>query len=301
MNIKNKIACRFFLITFFIFASACNTVPTSSSSSSSTAGSPVPSGSSSSSSSGTGAGSQSGSQSTSGGKGAGQQSPAAQEAGSKGTGEDIGEEAQARAGKQSGQGEKSDDEILADALGEFSRETGKIKSESIEQGESDQQAAGIGNDAGLGPGPNAGDNGQGALTNEEKARQLDEQLNRKFAKFDNLMLGEREKVAKGDNEAGSGNGMSGMGDGAGDGDGGDGYAGNDPLQTAMANGSSTSGSLGVKSTRQVDSISEAPPDVGDGQDDDIIARQLREAAQKEQDPELRARLWDEYRKYKKGA
>ncbi|MBU0789498.1 MAG: hypothetical protein KKC55_03275, partial [Gammaproteobacteria bacterium] len=42
-----------------------------------------------------------------------------------------------------------------------------------------------------------------------------------------------------------------------------------------------------------------PPDVGDGRDDDIVARQLREAAQRETDPELRARLWDEYRAYKR--
>jgi hypothetical protein len=38
--------------------------------------------------------------------------------------------------------------------------------------------------------------------------------------------------------------------------------------------------------------------VGDGNDDDIIARQLREAAMEEQDPELREKLWDEYRRYK---
>jgi hypothetical protein len=43
-----------------------------------------------------------------------------------------------------------------------------------------------------------------------------------------------------------------------------------------------------------------PPDVGDGSDDDIVARQLREAAEKEEDPELREKLWDEYRAYKKG-
>lgn len=44
----------------------------------------------------------------------------------------------------------------------------------------------------------------------------------------------------------------------------------------------------------------APADVPDGRDDDIVARQIREAALKETDPELRDKLWDEYRKYKKG-
>jgi len=41
-----------------------------------------------------------------------------------------------------------------------------------------------------------------------------------------------------------------------------------------------------------------PPDIADGKDDDIVARQLREAAENEQDPELRDKLWEEYRNYK---
>jgi hypothetical protein len=41
-----------------------------------------------------------------------------------------------------------------------------------------------------------------------------------------------------------------------------------------------------------------PEDIPDGDDDDVIARQLREAAMSEPDPELREKLWDEYRKYK---
>jgi hypothetical protein len=35
-----------------------------------------------------------------------------------------------------------------------------------------------------------------------------------------------------------------------------------------------------------------------GSDDDVVARQLREAAEKEQDPVMKEKLWDEYRKYK---
>ena len=38
----------------------------------------------------------------------------------------------------------------------------------------------------------------------------------------------------------------------------------------------------------------------DAKDDDIIARQLREAAMQETDPVLKEKLWDEYRRYKKG-
>ena len=42
-----------------------------------------------------------------------------------------------------------------------------------------------------------------------------------------------------------------------------------------------------------------PKNIPSGNDDDVVARQLREAAEKEQDPELREKLWEEYRKYKK--
>ena len=41
-----------------------------------------------------------------------------------------------------------------------------------------------------------------------------------------------------------------------------------------------------------------PDDIEVSSFDDIVARQLREAALAEDDPELRERLWEEYRKYK---
>ena len=54
----------------------------------------------------------------------------------------------------------------------------------------------------------------------------------------------------------------------------------------------TPGSTGATAAR--------PPDVGDGSDDDVVARQIRKLAESEPDPELRAKLWDEYRRYKQG-
>jgi hypothetical protein len=39
-----------------------------------------------------------------------------------------------------------------------------------------------------------------------------------------------------------------------------------------------------------------PADVGDGRNDDIVLRQIREAAMNERDPVLREKLWDEYRR-----
>ncbi len=44
-----------------------------------------------------------------------------------------------------------------------------------------------------------------------------------------------------------------------------------------------------------------PPDIPDGRDDDVVARQIREAAQAETDPALREKLWEEYRRYKRGS
>ncbi len=91
-----------------------------------------------------------------------------------------------------------------------------------------------------------------------------------------------------------GGGMGGGGEGEGEG----------LPQTAMADpGMPRSGAAsrsGVPGSGDNDIASDVPPDIGSAQDDDIIARQLREAAMKEQDPALREKLWDEYRKYKRG-
>jgi hypothetical protein len=41
-----------------------------------------------------------------------------------------------------------------------------------------------------------------------------------------------------------------------------------------------------------------PADIPNGNNDDVVARQLREAAMREPDPAVREKLWVEYRKYK---
>ena len=43
-----------------------------------------------------------------------------------------------------------------------------------------------------------------------------------------------------------------------------------------------------------------PEDIPSPQGDDIVAQQLREAAIAEKDPELQAKLWEEYKRYKEG-
>jgi hypothetical protein len=53
------------------------------------------------------------------------------------------------------------------------------------------------------------------------------------------------------------------------------------------------------SAEQADSdIIPIPDDIDDGQGDDIVLRQIRDAAIKERDPILREKLWDEYRRIK---
>jgi hypothetical protein len=42
-------------------------------------------------------------------------------------------------------------------------------------------------------------------------------------------------------------------------------------------------------------------EIPDGSDDDVVARRLRQAAQRETDPELKEKLWKEYRDYKRNA
>ncbi len=59
---------------------------------------------------------------------------------------------------------------------------------------------------------------------------------------------------------------------------------------------SRSGANGAPNTNG--SGQNTPPDIPGGDDDDVVARQIREAALNEPNPDLREKLWDEYRKYK---
>ena len=57
---------------------------------------------------------------------------------------------------------------------------------------------------------------------------------------------------------------------------------------------------GAQGTARTGSDNDVPENIPDGSDDDVVARQLREAAEKETDPELKKKLWEEYRRYKEG-
>ena len=174
--------------------------------------------------------------------------------------------------------EKTEDEILAEALEALERRPAPAQQ--------DEDAVGHGSETGA---------GSPAVTDAEKTQALGKELEQGFAEFDRVMLSEQQaNNERADQEGGSefpeDDGLFADSEPAQS-------TAEEPLQTAMVDSDPVSieGEMNIP-TR---SHSQVPPDLVDAKDDDIIARQLREAAMKEQDPELREKLWDEYRKYKR--
>lgn len=138
------------------------------------------------------------------------------------------------------------------------------------------------------------------MTAAERRAALDERLNEGFAEFDGMILGERERVQAQADEAGSDVMATGGGGSEGDGE-----SGNfEPLVIASGPDVSTGGGIMIGDARREGEFSNqqeetfpVPDDIPPGANDDVVARQLREAAMSEPDPELREALWDEYRAY----
>jgi len=147
------------------------------------------------------------------------------------------------------------------------------------------------------------------MTATERRAVLDGQLEKSYGTFDGMIIAERQKAESQANEAGSqvmGNGGGGEGaDGDGT-EGAEGTFGQGSISVAAANtgGAAGNGTMPAGgATREGEYSNTAPPtfaapaDIPSGDDDDVVARQLREAAMHEPDPVLREKLWDEYRKY----
>ncbi len=88
-----------------------------------------------------------------------------------------------------------------------------------------------------------------------------------------------------------------MGDGSGAGgaDSQAGGAGSGTPSTSSGPGGTTTAGMGTPGPAPK---YPAPAGTPEGVDDDVVAKQLREAAETEKDPALRAKLWEEYNKYK---
>jgi hypothetical protein len=143
------------------------------------------------------------------------------------------------------------------------------------------------------------------LTREEKKALLEQQMGKLISDFDGLLLQHQEKL-KWEQGVSQSNGS--QDSGAFDKSGAKETAGagvpadevekkpgskDGPIQRAAEPGSGP----GVEKQGEMPDFKKG--DVWDSSDDDVIARQLREAAETETDPLLKKQLWEEYKKYKK--
>ena len=151
---------------------------------------------------------------------------------------------------------------------------------------------------------------QAERTAEEQVAALDAMLMAGLGEYDERLLREQERIKAAapntNSDSGDGSGGEGEGEDGTEGDAGDqgrnsgGVAGNSQ-QTGATGGQRQGGPVdSSQGSGDAGNDSDQPADIGDGSDDDVVARQLREAAEKESDPELKAKLWEEYRRYKRG-
>jgi len=161
-----------------------------------------------------------------------------------------------------------------------------------------------------------------AQTDAERTAAANRRMDESLGTFDEEIRKERERLARerdanasGDSgaagEAEDESGSGGEGEGQGSKSGGSEESGSSDSGGAEGNsdggmrseGSGGTGASGGGGTGSGGSKgsgpSTAPKNIPDGRDDDVIARQIREAAEKETDPELREKLWQEYVEYKK--
>ncbi|MFK8054031.1 MAG: hypothetical protein AB8F65_13780 [Woeseiaceae bacterium] len=158
---------------------------------------------------------------------------------------------------------------------------------------------GAGSDSGSGQSGTAGDAGGSGAGGGSGG--YEDEFEKSLEDFEGVIAGEQEEATQVNREVpggvpeGAGQGASGSGGGVivanngggTSGGGGGGGGGNAP---GGVDGPVEGPSDEVLAERTPDDI---PPSTYD----DIVARQLREAAQAEEDPEIREKLWDEYRKY----
>jgi hypothetical protein len=156
-----------------------------------------------------------------------------------------------------------------------------------------------------------------ALTRAEKLARMEQALSDSLNRFElcHITISSNSSSANSSNGSGSGAGTDG-GDDAGNGNSAGGASGTEsvasdmmqgteqvPSNEAMAAASDTqesteSGSGKISASGNVAENGKIPEDIPPADNDDAIAAQIRVAAEAETDPEIRKKLWDEYRKYK---
>ena len=138
-------------------------------------------------------------------------------------------------------------------------------------------------------------------TAAERQARLEGKLEKSVGDFDEVLADEQREISTvGRNTEGFGGSTGGGSGGGGVGLGKQGGSGGGSGGGASASSSSQGQ---TQSTASIDQMSEeeikarTPDDIPDLVSEDIVAKQLREAALAEEDPALRERLWEEYRNY----
>ncbi|MEJ2190419.1 MAG: hypothetical protein P8Y93_13625, partial [Acidobacteriota bacterium] len=129
-----------------------------------------------------------------------------------------------------------------------------------------------------------------AATADEAVAALDSQLEDELSTFDRQMSEEMRRLAEESQAAEQAASSSVAGGSTGGATAGSASEAGGRAGGGKETGGDAGGAVGGSGAGTTQS-ERVPPDVGDGSDDDIVARQLREAAIEEDDPELRAKLW----------
>jgi len=138
---------------------------------------------------------------------------------------------------------------------------------------------------------------------DRKAR-LEKTLDESVGGFDEVLADEQREISTagrntegfgGGETGGAGSGRVGLGKQGGSGGGGSGGPGGGAAGSVSGPPDEREASIGGMSEEEIKA--RTPDDIPDLVSEDIVAKQLREAALSEDDPELRERLWEEYRMY----
>lgn len=168
----------------------------------------------------------------------------------------------------------------------------------VADGTGDNPGPGTRAEGGLDTGEVMGDGGFGTMTAAEQVAILDGQLEASTSDFDALILEEQQKQRARERERAQSAAQSSSSTSTGP----VGGVRNPYEERVMSGGNSTGGGMGgiarAGSAPENPAIYAPPGDIPEGDDDDVVARQLREAAMREPNPEIREKLWNEYRKYK---
>lgn len=204
-----------------------------------------------------------------------------------------------KGGKEQGAGQKAGtgQQVPVQPVGQSMTEKGKSQAASVGSGSAGKKKTGRGGQAGSESIPVA----------DAEVAKLEKSLNDALGEFDGKLLSEQERLAARIPKQREGSAVGSGGYGA---EGSPGPAGGGGIAAGGYEGSEGEegdGRAGTGSHGQPGSVTAGggkPAPAGGrstiGTDDDIVARQLREAAEKETDPALKEKLWQEYRKYKQG-